>query len=170
MKNISLVGFMGTGKTTVGKILARRLGYRFIDSDDEIEKEQGIAISHIFSEMGEPYFRALEKDMLRRLSAETGLIISTGGGAVIDPENVETLKRHGHLVCLTASPDVILERVEKHTHRPLLQVPDPRAKIKELLELRGPFYARADITIDTSGLTAGEVAKMIIEKTGVGDK
>jgi len=166
MKNISLVGFMGTGKTTVGRMLARKLGYRFVDSDDEIEKEQGVTISHIFSEMGEPYFRALEKDMIKKLSGMDGLVISAGGGAVLDPENIANMKQSGPVVCLSAPPEVILKRVERFTHRPLLQVPDPLAKITEMLKTRAPFYAKADVTVDTDGMTVEEVVDEIIERTG----
>src|SRR3990172_10399840 len=162
MRNITLVGFMGTGKTTVGKILAGRLGYTFVDSDDEVEGEQGVAISHIFSEFGEAYFRQLEKDMIKKLSGMERLVISTGGGAGLDAENLVDMKRGGPVVCLAASPEVILKRVEGFTHRPLLQVPDPLTKIKELLEFRAPYYARADITVDTSSLLPEEVVNEII--------
>ncbi len=168
MRNITLVGFMGTGKTTVGKLLAQRLGYKFVDVDVEIEKEQGVSISHIFSELGEPYFRMLERDMIKALAASEGLIISAGGGAVLDTRNVDDLKRGGPVVCLGATPEEILARVGGSTHRPLLQVPDPMGKIRELLEARAPFYGRADFAIDTSGLTPEKVADLIIEKVGGG--
>ena len=164
MRNITLVGFMGTGKTTVGRLLARKLGYEFIDVDDEIEREQGVSISHIFSELGEPYFRMLERDMIRSLALKEGLIISAGGGAVLDTRNVDDLKRGGPVVCLTATPEAIFKRVGGSTHRPLLQVPDPMGKIRELLETRAPFYGRADVTIDTSGLPPEKVAELITQK------
>ena len=166
MGNIILVGFMGTGKTTVGKLLAGKLGYEFIDIDEEIEKEQGVAIAHIFSELGEPYFRLLERDKLKELVGREGVIVSAGGGVVLDPRNVEDLKRAGTLVCLSASPEVIMKRVGGSTNRPLLRVPDPMAKIKELLEARAPYYRQADITIDTSGMTAAEAADEIIRLVG----
>jgi shikimate kinase len=163
MKNIALVGFMGTGKTTIGMRLARKLGYTFVDSDNEVEREQGVSISHIFSELGEPRFRELEKGMLKRLSQRKGLVISAGGGAVIDPENVDNLRKGGPVVCLTAKAEVIYDRIKHSTHRPLLHVDDPLAKIKELLDVRAPFYARADITVDTSGLTHDEVVEMVLK-------
>jgi shikimate kinase len=163
LRNITLVGFMGTGKTTVGRILAHRLGYRFVDVDNEVEREQGVTISHIFSEFGEPHFRQLEHDMIKRLSDSKGLVISAGGGAVINPENTENMKAGGPVVCLAAGPDVILGRVEGSTHRPLLQVPDPRGRIQELLNARAPFYARADVTIDTDGLAPEDVADRVME-------
>ena len=162
MQNITLVGFMGTGKTTVGRMLACRLGLRFVDSDDEIEKGQGVAISHIFSEMGEPYFRMLEKEMIKTLSDMGGLVVSVGGGAVMDPGNIASMKAGGPVVCLAASPEIILKRVEGFTHRPLLEVADPLDKIKGLLEARAEFYAQADITIDTSELTPEQVVEEII--------
>lgn len=163
MPNITLVGFMGTGKTTVGRILARRLGFTFVDCDDEIEREQGVSISHIFSELGEPHFRQLEHDMIIRLSRSDKLVISAGGGAVINPENVDNMKEGGPVVCLASSPEEILKRVGGSTHRPLLQVPDPKSKVKELLDARAPFYARADVTISTDGLTPEEVADRVME-------
>jgi len=166
MKNIALVGFMGTGKTTVGKILARRMNYAFVDIDALIEKEQGAAITRIFSEFGEPYFRKLEADMISRLSCQEGLVISAGGGAVMDSRNVDNLKMCGSLVCLTASPEVILKRVGGSTHRPLLKTPDPLGRVKELLAARAPYYARADITVDTDGLTAEEAAGRILDLVG----
>jgi shikimate kinase len=165
MRNITLVGFMGTGKTTVGRILARKLGYRFIDVDDEIEREQGVTISHIFSEMGEPYFRQLERGLIKTLSLKEGLIISAGGGAVVDERNIEAMKQGGALVCLTATPDEIMKRVGNSSNRPLLQVPDPMAKIMELLSKREPFYLKADIIVDTTMKTPEEVAGEVIRLT-----
>lgn len=163
MKNITLVGFMGTGKTTVGRLLAERLGYTFVDADDEIEREQGVSITHIFSELGEAHFRDLETDMLKRLSARENLVISAGGGAVIRAENVESLKKGGPVVCLAATPEEIYDRVRHSTHRPLLKVDDPLGRIRELMELRRKFYSRADYKVDTGGLTPGEVVDKILD-------
>lgn len=165
--NITLIGFMGTGKTTVGRILAERLGYTFVDIDSVIEKEQGVTISHIFSELGEAYFRMLERDKIKELCRGEGLVISAGGGAVLDTRNVDDLRVSGPVVCLSAKPEEILKRVGGTDTRPLLQVPDPLAKIIEMLEARAPFYARADCTIDTSGLSPQEIAGIIINKTGL---
>jgi len=164
MKNITLVGFMGTGKTTVGKLLAKRLGYKFVDSDDEIEREQGVSITHIFSELGEAHFRDLETDMLKRLSKREGLVISAGGGAVIRAENVDNLRRGGPVVCLSATPEEIYERVRHSTHRPLLKVDDPLGRIRELLDLRRKFYSRADLEVETGGLGPEEVVELILER------
>ena len=166
MRNITLVGFMGTGKSTVGRILAKKLGYRFIDVDEEIEREQGVSISHIFSELGEPYFRQLERVLIKTLSLREGLVISAGGGAVVDESNIEAMKQGGTLVCLTASPDEIMKRVGKSNNRPLLQVPDPMAKIMELMSKREPFYRKADFMVDTTTMSAEEVAGEVDQADG----
>jgi len=162
MRNVTLVGFMGTGKTTTGRLLAKKLGFDFVDVDDEVEKEQGVSISSIFSELGEPYFRMLERDMIKALSKKTGLVISAGGGAVLDTRNVDTLKEAGPVICLAATPETIFKRVGNSKNRPLLQVPDPMGKINELLAARASFYSRADATVDTSGLTPDEVVSRLM--------
>ncbi len=165
MRNITLVGFMGTGKTTAGRILARRLGYRFIDVDEEIEREQGVSISHIFSELGEGYFRMLERGKINELSRRPGLVISAGGGAVIDERNIEAIKTGGVIVCLTATPDAVMKRVGNSAGRPLLNVPDPMSRIIELMAAREQFYRKADFTIDTTAMTPKDVAEEIIRIT-----
>jgi len=165
MPNINLVGFMGTGKTTVGKALAQRLGYRFVDADEEVEREQGRSISSIFAEDGEPEFRRLESDMIRRLSERDGLVVSAGGGAVIDPVNVDNMRRGGPVVCLTATPEEIYERVRHSTHRPLLDKPNPMAEIVSLLKARAKFYALADYTVDTTGKTVKYIVEKILRIT-----
>ena len=156
---------MGTGKTTVGRILAKKLGYRFIDVDEEIEREQGVSISHIFSEMGEPYFRQLERVLIKTLSLREGLVISAGGGAVVDESNIEAMKQGGALVCLSATPDEIMKRVGNSNNRPLLKVPDPMAKILELTSKREPFYRKADFMVDTTMMTPEDVAAEVIRLT-----
>jgi len=164
--NIALIGFMGTGKTTVGKRLARALRMRFVDTDYIIEERAGIKISEIFSSFGEPYFRELERNVIAEISARDGLVISAGGGAVLNPENIRNLKRHGKIVCLTARPEAIYARIKHETHRPLLNVPNPSARIRELLNARAPYYAQADITIDTTHLSIGEVVAEIRRAVG----
>lgn len=164
MKNIVLTGFMGTGKSEVGRILAQKLGYTLVDADSEIEKEQGMTIKEIFKQYGEPRFREIEADMIKRLSEIERSIISTGGGAVLRQENMDNLRRKGVIVCLTASPETILKRTSNNNDRPLLQVENPLQKIKELLEFRRPYYERADVMIDTENKTPLEVADEIIEK------
>lgn len=164
MKNIVLTGFMGTGKTEVGKILAQRFGYTFLDADSIIEQEQKMSITEIFRLYGEPYFRDIESAVLRRLAERDRVVISTGGGAVLRQENMDYLRKKGIIVCLTASPETILRRTSNDNSRPLLQVEDPLKKIKELLEFRRPYYERSDIMIDTEGKSPLEVAEEIIER------
>ncbi len=163
-KNIVLIGFMGTGKTSVGKILAAKLNRKLVDVDQRIEEKEKRKIGEIFENDGEPQFRALEKEMIREVSKERGIVITTGGGAVLDPENVGALKENGQLVLLKASPETILERVKRSKHRPLLKGEDRLAQIKRLLIQREPFYHCADVEIETDGLSAVPVAKMILEK------
>lgn len=163
MKNIILVGFMGTGKTAVGKALARRLNMKFVDMDDIIEKREGMNIAKIFAEKGEPYFRSAEKEVTKEISKQSNLVVAAGGGAVIDEENVRNLKSGGIMICLNADTDKILERTKGHVHRPLLNVPDPKSKISELLAKRAKYYARADSQIDTTDLTIDEVVEKISE-------
>ncbi len=161
MKNIVLVGFMGTGKTVVGRRLSKLLEREFLESDDMIEKKEGVSIKEIFEKKGEPYFRKLEKDVVREASKKKGVIISLGGGAVIDSENLANLKKNGVLVCLQASPEVILKRTKNLKTRPLLNVPDPKKKIEELLQKRAPYYKKVDHSINTDDLSVEEVAESI---------
>lgn len=164
MKNIVLTGFMGTGKTEVGKILSRKLGYVLVDTDTEIEKEQGITITEIFKQYGESKFREIESNVIKRLSEINNAVISTGGGAVLRQENMDNLRKNGVIICLTASAETILKRTGNNNDRPLLQVDNPLQKIKELLEFRRPYYEKADVMIDTEGKTPLGVADEIIEK------
>ncbi|MFH1201861.1 MAG: shikimate kinase [Candidatus Omnitrophota bacterium] len=162
MKNIYLIGFMGTGKTAVGKALAKRLNLKFLDLDSLIEEKEGLKITEIFSQKGEPYFRKVEKGVVKEISQKSGLVVGCGGGVVLDNENLDNLKKTGIIVCLKASPRVILSRTKDTRYRPLLDVLDPKAKIAELLNLREPFYAKADYQIDTSSLTIDEVVANIL--------
>lgn len=152
---------MGTGKTVVGKALARRLKMKFVDMDGLIEEREKMRIPDIFAKKGEPYFRSVEKQLAKELSERSGLVIAAGGGAVIDEENVKNLKSSGPMICLTATVDKILERTKGHTHRPLLNVGDPKEKIAELLAKRAEYYARADHRIDTTGLSVDEIVDKI---------
>ena len=139
MKNIVLTGFMGAGKSVVGRKLADRLGLKVIDTDDVIEEDSGMIISDIFQGHGEQHFRELEKDAVKKVSEFDGHIIITGGGVVINSENIENLRKNGVIIYLHASPEMLYHRVKDQTHRPLLQVEDPLGKIKELLVIREPF-------------------------------
>lgn len=162
MKNIVLTGFMGTGKTAVGRLLAERLRRPLVDVDSEIEREQGRSVAEIFAQQGEAAFRDLEAAAIRRLSAGEGGIISTGGGAVLRQENRENLRKKGVIVCLTASPRTILERTGAEAGtRPLLRVENPLEKIEELLTARQPSYETADLVIETDGKTPEAVAEEI---------
>ncbi|MFH1779255.1 MAG: shikimate kinase [Candidatus Omnitrophota bacterium] len=163
MKNIILVGFMGTGKTAVGKELAKKLKMKFIDMDDIIKKREGMEISDIFKQKGESYFRDVEKEVAREVSKQSNLVIAAGGGVVINKENVKNLKSNGIMICLNASPDKILERTKRYTHRPLLNVPEPSKRVWELLAKRAQYYARADYQIDTTNLTIDEVVQKILK-------
>lgn len=166
MKNIVLTGFMGTGKTVVGRELSHILGWKIIDVDDEIVKAQAMTINKIFSKFGEPRFRDIETEMIRKVAGNRNVIISTGGGAVLRQENMDILRENGVIVCLWAGPEAILRRTGSSDERPLLQVEDPLKKIKELLEYRRPFYEKADIVIDTGEKTPFHIAKEILEMMG----
>lgn len=162
MKNVVLIGFMGTGKTSTGRLLAGRLGRPFIDIDRKIEQEEGLAISEIFTRRGEAYFRAKEKDTIARVARKRRAIIATGGGVVLDPDNMERLRASGVIICLTASVAVILERTGRRTTRPLLARPDREEIVARLMAEREPLYAAADFTVDTSGLSPRLVTEKII--------
>jgi len=170
MKNIVLTGFMGTGKTAVGMELERILDMKLIDVDTEIEKSENVTINEIFKQFGEPRFREIETEVIRRLSSHKNAIISTGGGAVLKQENMDILRQNGVIVCLTATPETILNRTSKSNDRPLLKVENPFAKINELLNFRRPFYEKADIMIDTENKTPLQIAGEIIETIIVGSR
>jgi len=169
VKSVILAGFMGTGKTSAGRRLAERLGLRFVDLDTEIEAAEGRAISEIFARDGEPYFRAVEKRLAQKWAATPGVVLATGGGAVLDPDNVACFRHSGLLVCLTARPEIILARVARETHRPLLEQADKERRILELLEKRRAIYAALPHTIDTSDLTVDEVVARILALVGATD-
>lgn len=161
MKNIVLIGFMGTGKTTIATKLALRLNMRYVSTDDLIEKKEKRTINEIFTNSGEDYFRNVESEVVAEVSAQQGLVIDCGGGAVIRDENAANLKSAGIIVCLTADPEVIMERTKKYKHRPLLNVEDPKRKIIDLMNKRRPYYAKADHFMDTGKLTINQVIENI---------
>lgn len=165
-ENIILTGFMGTGKTTVGALLAIELGYRLVDTDVLIEAQSGRAIPDIFADLGEAAFRQLERDVAVDLAKKEGLVISTGGRMMLDAENVRLLEENGRIFCLYATPDVILERVmgdEKGIERPLLKGADPSQRIRELLEERQEKYNQFT-QINTINQTPEQVMQAILEK------
>jgi shikimate kinase len=164
--NIVLIGFMGTGKTSCGKILAQRLHWEFIEMDKLIEQKAGMSVPDIFAQKGEPHFRDLETQVCRTLAKKHHTVISAGGGVVIRVENVQTLRSFAYLVLLTASPEEIYCRIiqEGKEKRPLLAKPDPMQEIKRLLAIREPLYFNAANTkIDTSGKRSETVASEIFE-------
>lgn len=162
--NIVLVGFMGTGKTTVGRILADALKLDFVDMDSIIEKRAGKPISTIFAQEGEPHFRALERALVRELAAGRNQVIATGGGIVLNPDNVRDFSATGLVVCLQATPETIYKRTAAATHRPLLEQDDKFARIVSILEKRRALYDAIPHRIDTSTRTpqsiAGEIMKL----------
>lgn len=165
MGNIYLVGFMGTGKTAVGKELSKKKKWQFVDLDELIELREKRSISDIFAKDGEPYFRRKEKQVLKEVAKEKKFVVACGGGIVIDKDNIRIMKESGIIICLTASPKVILDRVSGYRHRPLLNLADPKKQIELLLKLRAPYYALADKTIDTSKLSVEQVIQNIIKIT-----
>jgi shikimate kinase len=161
--NIVLLGFMGTGKTTVARKLSEILGLKYISTDGLIEEREKRTINEIFTHEGEEYFRKIEKEIVKEVAEGDGQIIDAGGGVVLDSRNIEALRKNGILICLTARPEVILERTKDKNDRPLLNVGDKLEKINQLLEYRKPFYDRADYFIDTSDLNIEDVVKKILE-------
>jgi shikimate kinase len=169
VRNIALTGFMAVGKSAVGRTLARKLGRRFVDLDKIIEKREGMKVKDIFSRKGESYFRRAEKQALAEVLFQGEQVIATGGGVVIDEENIRLLREKSFLVCLTAAPEVLLRRAEKSTQRPLLEGGDRSQRIGELLAQREKNYAQAHIAVDTSDLTVEQVVEKIIERFNAGN-
>lgn len=161
--NIILTGFMGTGKSAVGRKLAKRLDMEYLDTDELIEERERSSIHHIFDEKGESYFRKVESAMVREVSRLDRYVISTGGGVALKDENIKALKRNGFIICLTANPEIILKRTERTQDRPLLDESDPGKRIKELLRIRQAHYEKVDFSVDTSNLPLEEVVWKIEE-------
>lgn len=160
-RNIALIGFMGTGKTTVGSLLAQLLGFEFIDTDKVIEQRQNRRISDIFAQQGEAHFRQLESDLCTELESSQSAVIATGGGLPVNPSNLDSLRRHALVACLWATPETIYARVRSQHHRPLLNDPDPLQRIRDLLSLRTPAYKRADIIVGVDFRSPIETARTI---------
>ncbi|MDH7577843.1 MAG: shikimate kinase [Bacillota bacterium] len=162
-KNVVLTGFMGTGKTAIGKRLASHLKYNFIDTDREIEEVTGLRIPEIFRKYGEKRFRAEEYLVVQKVAERTGCVIATGGGVVLNPENVKRLRRNGLIILLEAEPGVIARRLQRHHVRPLLVKGDNLvAQIEALLKVRAPFYENHDFKVNTSDLSFEQVIENII--------
>ncbi len=164
IRNLALIGFMGTGKSSVGQLVASLLHFGFLDTDELIESAVGKSIGEIFAQQGEAAFREYERQIVQRLSEQAKTVVATGGGLPAHADNLASLKSHALVVCLWASPEKIWERVRHQTHRPLLNEPDPQAKIRQLLAVRAPFYRQADVLINTETRSVREVAVQVVHQ------
>jgi shikimate kinase len=164
MRNLALIGFMGVGKSSVGRAVAHRLGFKFVDTDHLVESRAGKRIAEIFEQEGETRFRELEAGVVAELQDRSDLVIATGGGLPAWPGNLESLKTHALLVCLWASADKIWQRVHRHSHRPLLKTADPQGRIRELLAARTPFYRQADILLNTDNRSQNQVCEQVLQQ------
>ncbi|MFK5915604.1 MAG: shikimate kinase AroK [Woeseiaceae bacterium] len=164
-KNIFLIGLMGAGKTTIGRQIASELGLEFLDSDHEIEERTGVTVTHIFDIEGEQGFRKRETNILDELTQQKGIVLATGGGAILKSENRQFLMSRGTTIYLYADIETLFERTSKDRNRPLLQTDDPKTKLEELLEIRDPLYREtADIIIDTGKDSVRLALKEILDK------
>lgn len=160
--NLYLVGFMGTGKTTVGRAVAHRLGFELLDSDHEIERLQGKTVADIFASEGEPAFRAMEREFVERGHPAERTVISCGGGLVVQPGMLALLKRKGVVVCLHASLETILARTARHQNRPLLVTENPEERIRTLFAAREPIYKQSGTVILTDARSLHDVVGHVI--------
>ena len=161
-KNLYLVGFMGVGKSVIGRRLAGELGLRFVDTDHAIEKAQGCSIAEIFKKEGEARFREYERSFIESGHAATGYVVACGGGLVVQPGMVDLLRARGVVVSLFASVETIIERTARNNKRPLLNVEDPEARIRELLNARESVYLDAGPAISTEGRSLADIVEHII--------
>jgi len=164
LHNIALIGFMGTGKSAVGQVLAAQLHFTFLDTDHVIESRTGRTITDIFAKDGEPAFREMEGRLVQELASRRRTVISTGGGLPMNPDNLISLKTHSLVVCLWASPEKIRERVGSQTHRPILEGPNLLGRIRTLLTAREPFYRQADVLVNTEMRSVKEVAQQVLHQ------
>ncbi|MEG6522525.1 shikimate kinase [Desulfotomaculum sp. 1211_IL3151] len=173
MKNIVLVGFMGSGKSSTGRRLARKLGYDFIDTDYAIEEVTGLTVEQIFVKHGVKRFRGEEALLVSKLTNRENLVIATGGGLVLNPQNIEKLKINGIFICLQASPETICKRVRNKRTRPLLARGNLREKVMKLLEERQNAYQMADYTVNTDNLDPEAIVDIIyqylLERGAIGE-
>jgi shikimate kinase len=162
--NLALIGFMGTGKSCVGRVAADTMHFTFLDTDNVIEARAGKPISDIFAQDGEPAFRQWERRIVEELTRRQKTVIATGGGLPVNEANLASLKTHALVICLWASPETIWDRVRAHDHRPLLNEPDPLARIRELLAAREPYYRQADVLVNTGMRSVREVAQHVVHQ------
>jgi shikimate kinase len=162
--NIVITGFMCTGKTSVGKLLAEKLGYQFVDTDDLIEQRVSMKISDIFAVYGEPYFRDVETGVVKEVAKKDKFVISTGGGVVLRKVNMDELRKNGIIVNLTAKPETIYNRLKNQPGvRPLLNKPDPMNEIIKLLSQREEYYKNCDLRIETDNLAVEQIVQQILD-------
>lgn len=160
--NLYLVGFMGTGKSTVGRAAAARLGFQLIDSDHEIERAQGRTITEIFAQDGEPAFREMEKAFIEGGHPGERTVVSCGGGLVVQPGMLEALRSRGIVICLHASLETVLARTSRSRNRPLLEVENPEERIRTLYAAREPVYRRAGTMVLTDSRPLGDIAAHVV--------
>lgn len=160
--NLYLVGFMGTGKSTVGRAIAHKLGFTLIDSDAAIERQEGKTIAEIFAQQGEPAFRAMEREFIERGHPGERTVVSCGGGLVVQPGMLESLQQRGVVVCLHASLETILARTARHQHRPLLLADDPQERIRTLYAQRESIYKKSGTVILTDSRPLHDVVAHVM--------
>lgn len=166
-RNIVLIGMMGAGKSSIGHLLDAKLqDFHYVDIDNEIERNEKMTIEEIFAVVGEPHFRELESKMIEKLSNYHNQVISTGGGAVENEENLNLLRKNSVIFYLKATIDELYERIKTTTNRPLLKTNNPKQKLKELMTKREQYYTKADFIIDTENRQLIEIVNEILEKYG----
>ena len=164
IQNIALTGFMGCGKTAVGRVVAKVSGFEFLDTDQLIEDHVGMSIPRIFQEHGEDAFRRYERDVVKLLANRKNTVIATGGGLLVDHSNMDTMKKYSMVFCLWASSESIWRRVKDQSHRPLLQTENPKQLIVGLMKERKSAYCRSDMLVNTEYRSAKEVAQLIFDQ------
>jgi shikimate kinase len=160
--NLYLVGFMGTGKTTIGRAVSQKLGFELVDSDQEIERQQGRSIADIFERDGEEAFRKMERAYIENGHPAARTIVSCGGGLIVPPGMLDLLRSRGVVICLHASIETILARTARHRHRPLLNVEDPEARVRALFAAREPIYKRAGTVLLTDSRPLNDIVAHVI--------
>jgi len=169
--NIILIGFMGCGKSSIGRRLALRLDHQFLDSDELISARAGMSVTEIFEAEGEENFRKRETEELKHLIGSNGIILATGGGAILNPVNRDTLRHLGIILWLHAEPEVLFERTSRNRKRPLLQVENPRSTFFRLLDSRLPLYqGMADFTVDATGLSHEQTVEACLKQIALVEK
>jgi shikimate kinase len=165
LPNIVLIGFMGCGKSSVGRRIAGNTGRRFVDTDELVTAKAGMSISRIFATHGEAHFRELESQALVEMEGESGMVLATGGGIILSEKNRAALRRVGTVVWLDADPDVLFERVSRNKKRPLLQTENPRATFDALIAARRPIYEKAaNVRVDSTSLPHDDAARIVVDE------